>query len=383
LVQALAYGCAESTRYRHYPGKEIQMTNTRMPRTQIANHCNRNQALPRRQSAKPSIASRETTSTPVKGAISLLQEFVQSSTKLHLPSNHSVLQWKFDTRMADEATLQFRATVAFLLEGVPHHAAGSWHPSKKMAQRDAAERSLQLFVHRWGEEQRKDRKEPAPVSWEVGLAEEVQLLYSYSRTCDIVSGDWLPKIETCRLDDGSDFWQAHIELQIMGVPHRFKAAPMESEEAATIDVAKRVLWYLKCPGFDDVFELDPNDPALLSLKIPPPAENWAAPGAPAADAAEVAEKKTAVMRVQNRLQQTFSRRLRPGQSVWEWSYETDPKDEDWPPLYRATVQILVVSKSFTGEWLRGQREAQISAITDVMQFLDTYDESDTTLCGSL
>lgn len=356
-----------------------------MLRTPAESQQARGRMQPRRQSAKQSIAGRKSndciTGAPVKGAISLLQEFVQSSTKLHLPSNHSVLQWKFDTRMADEATLQFRATVSFLLEGVPHHAAGSWHPSKKMAQRDAAERSLQLFVRKWGEEDRKDRKEPAPDSDEEGLADEVQLLHAYSRTLD-VCGDSVPQFEVSRSEDGSGFWQTHIELQIMGVPHRFLGASMAMEEAATVDCAKRVLWYLKCPGFDDVFELDPKDPALLSLKIPPPAENWAAPGAPAADAAEVAEKKTAVMRVQNRLQQTFSRRLRPGQSVWEWTYETDPKDEDWPPLYRATVQILVVGKSFTGEWLRGQREAQISAIADVMQFLDVYEEGDTTLCVS-
>jgi len=341
--------------------------------------------LPRIQSAKQSMVCRKSnevvTGGPVKGAISLLQEFVQSSTKLHLPSNHSVLQWKFDTRMADEATLQFRATVAFLLEGVPHHAAGSWHPSKKMAQRDAAERSLQLFMRRWSEEQSKDRKEPAPDSDDKSLAEEVQLLYAYSRNSGLC-GATPPQIEVSHPEDGSGLWQAHVELEIMGVPHRFKGAAMASAEDANIDAAKRVLWYLKIPGFEDVFELDLKDPALLSLKIPPPAENWAAPGAPAADAAEVAEKKTAVMRVQNRLQQTFSRRLRPGQSVWEWTYETDPKDADWSPLYRATVQILVVGKSFTGEWVRGQREAQISTIGDVMLFLDACEEGDTTLCGS-
>lgn len=356
-----------------------------MPRSPVESQQARGRMVPRRQPVKPSTAgpkgSEVATSAPVKGAISLLQEFVQSSAKLHLPSNHSVLQWKFDTRMADEATLQFRATVAFLLEGVPHHAAGSWHPSKKMAQRDAAERSLQLFVRRWGEEQRRKQKEPIPHSDDDGLPEEMQFLYAYSRGSG-VCGATTPRVEVSRQGDGGGLWQAHVEIEIMGVPHRFKGAAMASEEAANIDAAKRVLWYLKRPGFEDVFELDPKDPALLSLKIPPPAGNWAAPGAPAADVAEVAEKKTAVMRVQNRLQQTFSRRLRPGQSVWEWSYETDPKDEDWPPLYRATVQILVVGKSFTGEWLRGQREAQISAIGDVMHFLDTYEEGDPTLYGS-
>jgi hypothetical protein len=283
--------------------------------------------------------------------------------------------------MADEATLQFRATVAFVLEGVPHHAAGSWYSSKKMAQRDAAERSLQLFSCLWREEKHKDRKQPAPLSAPQGLANEVRILCAYCRSSDLC-GNSPPQFEVSRLEDGSGLLQTHIEIQIMSVPHRFKGAARPSEGAASLDAAKRVLWYLKCPGFEDLFELDPHDPAVLSLKIPAPAENWALIGAPAADVAEVAERKTAVMRVQNRLQQSFSKRLRPGQSVWDWSYETDAEDEQWPPLHRATVQIPVLNRSFTGDWLRGQREAQISAISAVTQFLDSYEEEgDTAVCS--
>merc|ERR1719272_81679 len=59
-----------------------------------------------------------------KGAISKLQEFVQCSQTFNVPANYSVLQWDFDSEMADSATLQFRAIVAFLLNGVPHHVAG-------------------------------------------------------------------------------------------------------------------------------------------------------------------------------------------------------------------------------------------------------------------
>lgn len=32
--------------------------------------------------------------------------------------------------------------VSFLLDGVPHHVAGAWQQSKKLAQRDTAERCL-------------------------------------------------------------------------------------------------------------------------------------------------------------------------------------------------------------------------------------------------
>ena len=37
-------------------------------------------------------------------------------------------------------------------------------------------------------------------------------------------------------------------------------------------------------------------------------------------------------------QQAFARQLRPGQSVWEWSYETDASDSGWPPLCRAITR---------------------------------------------
>ena len=82
-----------------------------------------------------------------RGPISQLQEYVQEASKstCALPANFSVLQWDLSTR-ASSANLEFRATVSFFLEGVPHHVAGVWKPSKKVAQRDAAERALELYV---------------------------------------------------------------------------------------------------------------------------------------------------------------------------------------------------------------------------------------------
>lgn len=318
--------------------------------------------------------------TRAKGAISLLQEFVQSSTKHHLPPNHSVLQWKFDTRMADEATLQFSATVTFLLEGVPHHAAGSWYPSKKTAQRDAAERSLRLFASRWAEEfQQKQQKQwlatPASrMELELHAATAVRALQAHCQKFPDLFGSFSPRFTVAWLGN-ANLCQAHIELELMGIPHKFKGALMRSEDDAQNDAARRVLWYLQCPGFQEQFELDPADPALRSMKIAPPAESFVRDDTIVGEAAEVAKKKTAVMMVQNRLQQVFSRCLRPGQSVWEWNYETEPDDQIWPPLYRATVQIPVVNRSFSGEWARGQREAQLSAINHVEGFLDAQQES--------
>lgn len=73
--------------------------------------------------------------------------------------------------------------------------------------------------------------------------------------------------------------------------------------------------------------------------------------------------------VRSRLQQEFARQLHSGQSVWEWSYELDEEDTEWPPLCRATVRVPVVGRSFTGRWERGQRDAQSDACRLVSKFL--------------
>jgi len=304
-----------------------------------------------------------------KGAISLLQEFVQGSTKINMPSNQPVLQWKFASRMADEATLQFRATVAFLLDGIPHHAAGSWHPSKKQAQRDTADRALSFFVGRWGQQLLAEQIEDTSLPMRLRVEDEAQELHSFCRSCDLCGGA-LPEYTISELEGGA--WQAHAEVRLVGVSHKFKGAPRRTQEEAKADVARRVLWYLQRPGFDDLYELDPDDPAVVSLKIPTAPENWTNDLVVAGEGVETAEKKTAVMRVQNRLQQLLSKKLKPGESVWDWKYEADPQDENWPPLYRASVCIPVISRQFIGEWARGQRQAQLSTLQHVTTFLDEY-----------
>merc|ERR1719440_852356 len=179
-----------------------------------------------------------------KGAISLLQEFVQSSTKHSLPPNHSVLQWKFDTRMADEATLEFSATVTFLLEGVPHHAAGAWHPSKKAAQRDAAERCLRLFTGRWTEEVKRRSAVSRTGCLDANASTPVRALEAYCQASPTLCGGSCPKFTTVCLESGMH-WMAHVEVELMGVPHQFKGSTMDSEESACNDVAQRLLWYLQ------------------------------------------------------------------------------------------------------------------------------------------
>lgn len=334
-----------------------------------------------------------------KGAISLLQEFVQCS-KQHKqigPQNRPILQWDFDTRMADFAALQFRATVAFLLDGVPHHSVGDWHLSKKHAQRDAAERALGFYVGRWGQHilansvvveasddctaesvcnDSSDFMSSVPSQSTLGCDSNIlQQLDDFCRRCPVLRKR--PQWSVRRNADGASY-QAFLEVLLLGVPHKFGGpATCDSETRACEETARRVLWYLQCPGFEDLFELDPHAPAATARDIPAPPEQWV----PAAscgdcedgyelDAQQLAERKTALMRVQNRLQQAFARQLRPGQSVWEWTFETDSGGTGWPPLCRATASVPVAGKQFAGEWARGQREAQLSVCTIVSEFLD-------------
>eukprot|EP00440_Ansanella_granifera_P019029 gb/GFBE01020679.1/.p1 GENE.gb/GFBE01020679.1/~~gb/GFBE01020679.1/.p1 ORF type:complete len:471 (+),score=85.53 gb/GFBE01020679.1/:1-1413(+) len=310
-----------------------------------------------------------------KGVISLLQEFVQCSKQFPSPQHRPILQWSFDTHMADFTTLEFRAQVAFLLDGVPHHVAGSWQPSKKLAQRDTAERCLGFFVGSWGayllQQGDSDAGQVAPAG--ISPRDAVRQLDAFCRSFAACGGEgpsWSVAWEEGRCS-------AVAELSMLGVRHKFAGATKRTEDEAKADTAKRVLWYLQCPGFENLFEPDPQSIAVVAKEIPMPPANWAS-ASEDGESVQAAERKTALMRVQNRLQQMFARQLRPGQSVWEWSYETDPDDSAWPPLCRASVQIPAAGRNFEGPWVRGQREAQIEACHLVSAFLSTGSTRSTT-----
>merc|ERR1712048_1205179 len=80
------------------------------------------------------------------------------------------------------------------------------------------------------------------------------------------------------------------------------------------------------------------------------------------------QRKTAIMRLQNRLQQNLGHQLKPGESVWEWTYEPDGKC--WPPFVRASVRLAVFDKEFVGDWVRTHRGAQLDTCAQVENFLN-------------
>ena len=192
-----------------------------------------------------------------KGPISKLQEFVQSSKAHPLPSSCAVLQWSHENRMAG-SSLQFRATTSFLLDGVPHHVLGGWWPSKKQSQRDAAERALAFFIGMCGQELAKGKDgngykyRGQNITKHEECPEEADLEAFVGQQLQ-----WSCRWEA-QAEQGYDgaLCKATVDFTYLGIPHVFAGKACTSKAAARADTAKRVLWYLHAPGYENVFEVE-------------------------------------------------------------------------------------------------------------------------------
>lgn len=225
--------------------------------------------------------------------ISILQEFLQDSKTFRVPNQHSILQWHFDQYSVSSSQNQFRATVAFLLEGVPHHVAGAWHTSKGAAKRDTAERALGLFVSQWGsqlpQEQQMNQGDLSADSrnllqnlrsgegadGQVNVSfdtPEVGTLMNYCLHFPPCQG-MMPQLSIFREPD-SDTCKGVAQISLFGVQHTFAGIECKDECAAQIDVARRLLWYLQCPGFNETFEVDYESLAAGTGKITSPPSEW-------------------------------------------------------------------------------------------------------------
>jgi len=318
-----------------------------------------------------------------KGPISKLQEFVQSSKAHPLPSSCAVLQWSHENRMAG-SSLQFRATTSFLLDGVPHHVLGGWWPSKKQSQRDAAERALAFFIGVCGQELAKS---------------EIPMNKTRSTSCrngevevsDLENFVAEPIKWNCRWEtqeNGDALCKATVEFTYLGVPHVFAGKDCTTKAAARSDTAKRVLWYLHCPGYQNGFEVEQDLVKSLALAIPEPSPgtwppSWESPASPTnrgeaspcsplspqrshSEQAELLERKTTVMRLQNRLQKIFARQLTPGKSVWCWRYDKNEEDQ----TFQASVSIALLDRTFSGGWATTHQAAQMEACNRLTAFLE-------------
>mmetsp|Transcript_30935 Transcript_30935/g.56670 ORF Transcript_30935/g.56670 Transcript_30935/m.56670 type:complete len:437 (+) Transcript_30935:131-1441(+) len=320
-------------------------------------------------------SSSETPKESSASAISLLQEFVQCSREFRNPAKRSILHWRFDERLADAITLEFRATVAFLLDGVAHHAVGEWHTSKKLARLDVAERALILFVSLWGQQllnQEEAFTAPAPTSPNSGnrsvaqTVREVRELEDFCRQMP-VAGAVMPQWSVNETDDNK--YQVTAELTLMDVPHMLQGPAMASREEAYAETAKRILWYLQCPGYEDDFEPDPYAPAATEREIPAPPKHWTNDDLD--ESAAQVERKTALIKVQNRVQQIYARDLKPGQKVWDWSFDYESPGPN--SRCKAKVHIPVAGVNFTSDWHEVQRDAQLDVCAQVTAFLEGQD----------
>jgi len=273
--------------------------------------------------------------------------------------------------MIDGATLEFSATVKFLHEGVPHHVTGAWSSSKKAAQRDVAERALGLFVGRWAEQllftpsKRTSAPEHCNKDSHGGALAQILQSFCQSLSATCVEGSLCWNFEQ---DDRVAF-RAFVRIPIFNSPHEFVGGCCSSKNDAQADTARRVLWYLQCPGFEDIYEPDPSTRTVASWEIAEPSSQWVS-NINDDDALQLAEKKTALMYMQNRLQREMKNLLKPRQSVWEWSYESQTNSLNCPVRCRAAVWLPAIDKKFVGDWVNGHREAQLNVCQQVGNFLD-------------
>jgi len=143
------------------------------------------------------------------GPIRMLQEFVQAVQE-GSHSEEPILMWNGATREV-HGRAEFQSTVAFVLDGVPHHVDGEWLESARVSQLNAAACALGRL--------RKDFASSPPV-W--------NMRWSGGR---------------CR---------ALVRVQLFGALHQFQGAPTDCEASAKADMALRIVTLGNCAPWRDV-----------------------------------------------------------------------------------------------------------------------------------
>lgn len=326
--------------------------------------------------------------------IAQLQEFVQGSKQSPMPSNCSILQWSYDERMAEQVGgQQFRAIVAFVLDGIPHHVAGAWQSSKKLAQRDAAEDALVHFVTRWGQWSKGESPDPpaekaASMSDTIRKSEfeenqdhsasEAAAASNEAKTlaclCSFQQPLGMPPLVTAtpRWSHTAEYgaFKAFVEIELLGVAHMFTGCTKPTLVEACQDTAERVLWYLQCPGYEDKWEADLGPGDAKEICQPPAAWIKETHVPEDRDKERLFENKRALMRVQNRLQKTYRQQIQNCAKAIQWSEECSHSNGSRISQVRATAYIPAADRYFTGGWKQSKREAKIDACRYVSKFLD-------------
>jgi len=236
---------------------------------------------------------------PKATAISQLQETLQSvhlTVHFRYPAGVQVLQWSYKQRR-ESSRAMFRAIVAFLRDGVPHHISGDWDSSKKLARQNAAEASVLLLRGGWAQ------AAEAPVDALVDLgsllpmpgsqaevlpatADHKQLLMGFCRqhthmriepnagpSEPVWSCETSPSIGSGAVC-GASSWVALVRIPLLGVPHTLLGPTSVSPQAAYAELARRVLWYLGCPSCHGLYMPDQASLRANECKIRGPPDSW-------------------------------------------------------------------------------------------------------------
>lgn len=315
--------------------------------------------------------------TTANGPISQLQELVQADKKHPAAPHQKVLHWEYQQKMPDGMTLEFRAVVSFQLEGVVHHALGDWCTSKKCAARDAAARVLGLLL---GQSQGYP---PRRFLGDVRLSDSS----AYRPSGQFLTDEEVFEEFCATMEAGSPMWEihypnasdsehqaltcsAHVKIHLFGAPHTFPGALCSSEEVAKQDVMRKILWYFKVSGYENAFHLPSQRHS--SAAICPAPRGWCR-DLTVPDAGNMAEIKTRVMRVQNRLQRVYKKHLQAGEPVWRWHFDYLDAPSGCRSC-RAHARVNTIEqKEFISSWhegLKAEKTAQLEVAGLVSRFLD-------------
>lgn len=232
-----------------------------------------------KQKSKPQLSSEvggeseEAFANDQKGAISKLQEYVQSSKEYPCPSSLPPLKWDWKEREKQDGSpgKEFCAQVTFPKDGLLHTVLGVWRQKKKFAQRDTAERALAIFECGRG---------PASTAqldrlghWQGCESASKSTPELMEKLLQKICGN-KPSIFPACCNDGK--CQAVVQIALDGVPHCFQGAPKSDETAAKADALRRVLWYLNHADFSALFHAPPavTHQRFRGRSFPSPPEGW-------------------------------------------------------------------------------------------------------------
>mmetsp|Transcript_33612 Transcript_33612/g.78557 ORF Transcript_33612/g.78557 Transcript_33612/m.78557 type:complete len:280 (-) Transcript_33612:256-1095(-) len=217
--------------------------------------------------------------------IAVLQELLQSpahTSMLKYPPRVRVLHWEYLQNRKVEGVLMFRAVLAFLCNGVPHHVAGRWHRCKKHARRSSAEVALVLVkcLHLSDGDAKNSNacvdlsRLTSRHSFEGADPEdptEARVLEGLLSNLPFRSSglDWI-----FTRNKQTFSWSASIGVCLSGAQYTFLGPDCQAIGDAQAELARRVLWYLGCSDYSSFYYPDRRRLLLERCEVPAAPPRW-------------------------------------------------------------------------------------------------------------